>query len=376
MTQFYIGTKIVEAWPESKDGQEGYAVKYADGYVSWSPKEVFENAYLAMGLDSTKIVPQIVEDFIDGFEVHTFAPKTTVVKATLVNGYTITESSSCVDPANYDERLGQEICIKRIKDKIWELLGFMLTWSGNLYQAYQGQNMGVAGFHAPNCQDWSQIFQERSRAMKALNYIAICFSVLAIIGGIGCASLSHYVTPASIDQRAIDYAAKAKIVEPNAFSGYANLDKAIKLENAVGDAHTKNQLELMQLIDKDRLDYTQLNNITSSNRQVAQVREEQLFGPEGLLTMGLSMAGFGTLTGLIGLMRKRPQDITPDELTQLIAGKDAELTDKEKQFVELVKGIQNFINVSPTNSEILKTELAKVQSSDTKTEVAKVKATI
>jgi len=212
--------------------------------------------------------------------------------------------------------------------------------------------------------------------MKALNYIVICFSVLAIIGGIGCASLSHYVTPASIDKRAIDYAAKAKIVEPNAFSGYANLDKAIKLENAVGDAHAKNQLELMQLIDKDSLDYAQLNNITSSNRQIAQVREEQLFGPEGLLTMGLSMAGFGTLTGLIGLMRKRPQDITPEELKQAVAGKDAELTDKEKQFVELVKGIQNFINVSPGNSEVLKTELSKVQSANTKTEVAKVKATI
>jgi len=212
--------------------------------------------------------------------------------------------------------------------------------------------------------------------MKIAHYIVIAFSLLAIVGGIGCASLSHYVTPATIDQRAVDYAAKAKVADSNAFGGYANLDKAIKLENAVGDAHAKNQLELMQLIDKDSLEYAQLNNIASSNRQVAQAREEQLFGPEGLLTMGLSMAGFGALTGLIGLLRKRPQDITPDELTQLIAGKDAELTDKEKQFVELVKGIQNFINASPTNSEILKTELAKVQSADTKTEVAKVKATI
>lgn len=212
--------------------------------------------------------------------------------------------------------------------------------------------------------------------MKIAHYIVIAFSLLAIIGGIGCASLSHYVTPATIDRRAVDYAAKAQVADPNAFVGYSNLDKAIKLENAVGDAHAKNQLELMQLIDKDSLAYAQLNNIASSNRQMAQAREEQLFGPEGLLTMGLSMAGFGALTGLIGLLRKRPQDITPDELTQLIAGKDAELTDKEKQFIELVKGIQNFINASPTNSEILKTELAKVQSADTKTEVAKVKATI
>lgn len=25
--------------------QEGYIVKYPDGYISWSPKEVFEEAY-------------------------------------------------------------------------------------------------------------------------------------------------------------------------------------------------------------------------------------------------------------------------------------------------------------------------------------------
>ena len=28
-----------------KDGKPGYKVKYKDGYESWSPKEVFEEAY-------------------------------------------------------------------------------------------------------------------------------------------------------------------------------------------------------------------------------------------------------------------------------------------------------------------------------------------
>jgi hypothetical protein len=56
MTKTYIGAKIVQAWPEARADDptkpveergsvEGYAVKYADGYVSWSPKEVFEEAY-------------------------------------------------------------------------------------------------------------------------------------------------------------------------------------------------------------------------------------------------------------------------------------------------------------------------------------------
>jgi len=41
----YYGTKLIEAWRESKDGEPGYGVKYADGYVSWSPKAAFEDAY-------------------------------------------------------------------------------------------------------------------------------------------------------------------------------------------------------------------------------------------------------------------------------------------------------------------------------------------
>ena len=45
MTHRYIGTKEITAWEQEKDGQPGYAVKYADGYTSWSPRDVFEAAY-------------------------------------------------------------------------------------------------------------------------------------------------------------------------------------------------------------------------------------------------------------------------------------------------------------------------------------------
>lgn len=43
----YIGTKIIRAVPEkhSESGREGYVVRYADGYESWSPKEAFDEAY-------------------------------------------------------------------------------------------------------------------------------------------------------------------------------------------------------------------------------------------------------------------------------------------------------------------------------------------
>lgn len=41
----YVGTKIVKAEPEERDGKPGFGVVYEDGYRSWSPKAVFEHAY-------------------------------------------------------------------------------------------------------------------------------------------------------------------------------------------------------------------------------------------------------------------------------------------------------------------------------------------
>jgi hypothetical protein len=137
----YIGFKLIQAEPmnlgdynslrgwqipnDEDPKKEGYKVIYTDGYVSWSPNEVFDKSYMEIG-DNNTITQDNVDDFIKEYEVFTLDGKTTVVKAVLVNGFVIVESSSCVDPANYDEKLGSEICVSRIKNKIWELLGFLL----------------------------------------------------------------------------------------------------------------------------------------------------------------------------------------------------------------------------------------------------------
>lgn len=44
----------------------------------------------------------------------------------LPNGFILTESSACVDPANFDEQIGYEICMNRIENKIWEMEGYAL----------------------------------------------------------------------------------------------------------------------------------------------------------------------------------------------------------------------------------------------------------
>ena len=73
-----------------------------------------------------KVTIDDVKDFIQEVEVEKFRDKTTIVKAILKNGFVLIEHSSCVDPINFDMELGKQICIERIENKIWELLGFKL----------------------------------------------------------------------------------------------------------------------------------------------------------------------------------------------------------------------------------------------------------
>lgn len=128
----YIGTKLIEAIPAQKDGEDGYKVVYHDGYTSWSPADVFERAYLPLSIntrlntDKPSIGQEMVDDFIAHTEVQTLGDKTTVVRAVLRNGFELVESSSCVSKENYSEELGAQICMKKIKDKVWFLLGFLL----------------------------------------------------------------------------------------------------------------------------------------------------------------------------------------------------------------------------------------------------------
>lgn len=150
----YIGTKIIEAIPAIRTGgkvydaneliprsmelvEEGYKVRYQDGYESWSPKDVFERAYLELTVNpelrtkKPSISQKMVDDFIVAKEVSTLGDKVTVVRATLRNGFELVESSACVSPENYDEKLGAKICMEKIKDKVWFLLGFLLQTGVN-----------------------------------------------------------------------------------------------------------------------------------------------------------------------------------------------------------------------------------------------------
>ena len=92
---------------------------------------MFENAYLKVNANphlktDISISQDMVDNFIVDYEVFTKKEKITVVIAVLVNGFTIVESSACVDPKNYNEEMGANICKERIKKQVWNHLGFLL----------------------------------------------------------------------------------------------------------------------------------------------------------------------------------------------------------------------------------------------------------
>jgi len=146
----YIAVKAVNAmsmslgeynqfrgWTIPKDedpATQGYLVEYSDGYKSWSPAKAFESSHLEID-DPTKITEADLDRFIGNSEetvsVGKLDEKTTLVKLIPRTGFVQYEVSSCVDPKNYDELLGAEICMKRIRSRLWPMLGFVLQWANN-----------------------------------------------------------------------------------------------------------------------------------------------------------------------------------------------------------------------------------------------------
>ena len=190
-TKTYEGTKRVHAHPmnrgeynayrgwevpaDENPADDGYLVEYLDGgksnhpghagYISWSPKDVFERSYKelpatttsqgddtieakiqAKGLTAPRVTPQRIQEVIA--EEHYFTAENGVIGATidpdvivakaqplrlltfcvlvLKNGFTVTGESACVSPENFDAEIGRKIARQNAVQKIWPLLGYEL----------------------------------------------------------------------------------------------------------------------------------------------------------------------------------------------------------------------------------------------------------
>lgn len=91
------------------------------GYHEHLAREARERA-MKNTVTQAHVDAQIVD-----ISVSTIFDKVTVVAVRLKNGFVLVESAGAVDKANYSEAIGREICLARIKNKIWELEGYVLS---------------------------------------------------------------------------------------------------------------------------------------------------------------------------------------------------------------------------------------------------------
>ena len=75
-----------------------------------------------------KIIQEQIDKIITQSKIEAIkmGQKTTVVHLTLPSGFEIVETAACVDPAEYNQGIGERIALERIKDKIWLLEGYLL----------------------------------------------------------------------------------------------------------------------------------------------------------------------------------------------------------------------------------------------------------
>ncbi len=132
--------------PADEDGSdEGYLVEYKDGgepnhpdyagYISWCPKEQFENAASPV---ANKVEVAHIQAMVRSLEFkfeRIGDTTTTVCYAFLPNGFTVGKGdSACVDPANFDYELGckyaKERAVADATNNLWMLEGYVLKTTG------------------------------------------------------------------------------------------------------------------------------------------------------------------------------------------------------------------------------------------------------
>lgn len=101
-----------------------YTLDIDEGEWEWNV-EMFEGLYIP----EKHVKEETIKKMLDEADicVSTVFDTTTVVTARLKNGFTITETSGCIDARNYSKEIGAEICMSKIEDKLWMLEGYALN---------------------------------------------------------------------------------------------------------------------------------------------------------------------------------------------------------------------------------------------------------
>lgn len=98
-----------------------------------------------------------------------FGKPTTYVCVKMKNGFTVRESTTCVDPSNYDEEIGKEICLKKIEDKIWFLLGYSLQEKLYINKDSRKKIILMQGLPASGKSTWTEKYKKDRPEFASVN---------------------------------------------------------------------------------------------------------------------------------------------------------------------------------------------------------------
>jgi len=87
----------------------------------------YEEEIKAKGLTGARITQAHVESEIKEEMYHVFpGTEVTVCCLVLQNDYTVTGTSACASPENFDEELGRKIARDKAEQEIWQLEAYLL----------------------------------------------------------------------------------------------------------------------------------------------------------------------------------------------------------------------------------------------------------
>ena len=199
--------------------------------------------------------------------------------------------------------------------------------------------------------------------MRRTKITVLVVSVLLMALGLGCLPLSYYLTPAESDPDAIFYVTNGSLTkDASDYEGYPSLAKAMRLQRDVNTTHSRIQQELNHEVEFDNLEHSIHSKTTATNTKTGLEREALLFGPKGIIPLALSILGAGTLSGYIGLMRRKPGDVAKEVYFDTLD----EIEEQDTELFELVKGIERFKGtLSPSDKKHMKEVFNDAQNKQT-----------
>lgn len=186
--------------------------------------------------------------------------------------------------------------------------------------------------------------------MKTIKNIIAYILLAVVLIGSGCiGTVSEHLTPGRCDNDVVDYVVDAGIGCAEDYQGflYPSLAELKRLSADLDAAIAVTNQELIHLAEQKQLQAKILKGVVSNDVEIAVAREEFIFDPTtGALAIGMSLIGIGA-GGYLGLMRKRPQDITPVEMEKALGEVKGEVINKDRQFLQLVASVKNVIEAQP-----------------------------